>query len=125
MGNDFNLCRCCLLSISYLQLITMALRTYESLRVNRAEAIRTSKSNFTDLFLACEFDDIYANLELWTQSGLLFFFEDIVALCDLDVNEHMMNIMNISWTYDWTEVIELNLFYKKSKEAGIKWFDWE
>ena len=35
---------------------------------------------FTDQFPAYEFDDAYANIDVWTQPGLIFFCEDIVVL---------------------------------------------
>lgn len=46
----------------------------------RVETIWPSKPYSTDLFSTCTFDDSYANLHVWTQSELLFVFEDIVVL---------------------------------------------
>lgn len=44
---------------------------------------RTSKLHFPDQFLACELSDANANLDVCTQTGLLFVSEDPMVLRDL------------------------------------------
>lgn len=75
----------------------------------RVEAIRTSKSYFTDQFPACDFGDSYARLDVWTQPGLLFVFEDIVVLRGLAaICEWMVDLHKGNWVQFILQILERN-----------------